>query len=61
MVAVANENANCTTWRRRQESALAVMMILIKVKRFFFFLSNCSNHGNISLTFVLLGEFDYFN
>lgn len=35
MVAVANENANCNTWRRKQESALAVMMILIKVKRLF--------------------------
>ena len=41
MVAVANENANYDTWRRKQESVLAVMMILIKVKSF---LSNCSNH-----------------
>lgn len=42
VVAVANESANYSTWRRKQESVLAVMMILIKVKMCF--LSNCSNH-----------------
>lgn len=33
MAAVASESANYSTWRRKQESVLAAMMILIKVKK----------------------------
>lgn len=36
MVLVANESANYSTWRRKQESVLAATMILIKVKSVFF-------------------------
>lgn len=36
MVLVANENANYNTWRRKQESVLAAMIIL-KVKKVGFF------------------------